>query len=292
MAISKRWLLGTYMWYRARLEEEGLGWWDRRWQPRVTGACPVAVSLTTHGKRLERVHIAIQSIMAGSLRPRRLILWLDTPPGQARLSVPLLSLQQRGLEIRFCENFGPHTKYYPYVCNCAGDGLPLVTADDDVLYPRHWLRGLWQAHLQAPSQIHCWLARRILLQHDALQPYNSWTYTRHPYASPLNLALGFGGVIYPVGFQALLRREGEAFRRTCPRNDDVWLHVMAIRNGYCIHPIAGRQRYPLAVTGSQEQALWLENVDGGGNDAQIWNTYQPADLALLRQASQLQLMAV
>ena len=32
----------------------------------VTGDCPVAVSLTTHGERIERVYLAIESIGRGA----------------------------------------------------------------------------------------------------------------------------------------------------------------------------------------------------------------------------------
>ena len=47
----------------------------------------------------------------------------------------LRRLERRGLEVRLTQNYGPHTKYYPSLADAIADGLPLVTADDDILYP-------------------------------------------------------------------------------------------------------------------------------------------------------------
>ena len=73
------------------------------------------VSLTTYGKRSQKVYFAIESIANGDLRPSRLILWIDD---EAFLNNPPATIQRlakRGLEVKPCKNFGPHKKYYPYV---------------------------------------------------------------------------------------------------------------------------------------------------------------------------------
>ena len=98
------------------------------------------VSLTTFGKRSEKVFFAIESIANGDARPSRLILWIDdevllnNPPATIR------RLAKRGLEVKPCKNYGPHKKYYPYVESEQTFSAPLVTADDDVLYPQYWLK--------------------------------------------------------------------------------------------------------------------------------------------------------
>ncbi len=71
------------------------------------------VSLTSYGTRIGRVAYAIESIAAGTARPRRLVLWLDDPTRFAARPAALRRLERRGLEVRLTENLGPHTKYFP-----------------------------------------------------------------------------------------------------------------------------------------------------------------------------------
>lgn len=81
----------------------------------ITGAAPVAVSLTSYGKRLETVGHAIESIARGPLRPRRMILWVSDDGFDVAAYPMLARLEKRGLEILRSADFGPHKKSHPYV---------------------------------------------------------------------------------------------------------------------------------------------------------------------------------
>jgi hypothetical protein len=100
------------------------------------------VSLTTYGKRIEKVYFTVESIARGVVRPSRLILWIDEETLLINLPATIRRLQRRGLEILLCKDFGPHKKYYPYVQSQQTFDTPLVTADDDMFYPRDWLKQL------------------------------------------------------------------------------------------------------------------------------------------------------
>ena len=91
------------------------------------------VSLTTYEPRWHNVHYTIESIGCGRLRPSRLVLWIAPSVLQAGTPETLRRLSARGLEIRTCDDLGPHKKYYPQVMEGAAQ-RDLVTADDDVLY--------------------------------------------------------------------------------------------------------------------------------------------------------------
>src|SRR4051812_39338036 len=86
------------------------------------------VSLTTHGSRIDTVYLTIESIASGSMRPSRLILWLDNQSLYDHMPDTLRRLVTRGLEVRLCGNYGPHTKYYPFVESHQAFDAPLVTA--------------------------------------------------------------------------------------------------------------------------------------------------------------------
>ena len=96
-----------------------------------TGAANV--SLTSYGKRISTVWQTIETIGAGTVKPRRLILWLDDRDAYLDPPATLKRLQARGLEIRHCRDYGPHKKYFPYLNEILPDepARTLVTADDD-----------------------------------------------------------------------------------------------------------------------------------------------------------------
>ncbi len=250
------------------------------------------VCLTSHGQRLSRVHLTLESIAAGQCKPSRLVLWLDAE-WQARALPPTLQrLQRRGLELGFAaagERLGPHTKYFPYVRTQARHVAALVTADDDMLYPPDWLARLWQAHREQPAHVHCVRAWQLQLDGAGqIAPYARWPGCHHTRPSALNFATGVSGVIYPPAFADFLREAGAAFLDCCPRADDVWLHACALRAGRSVRQIGSDPLHFPEVLGARRTALHKSNVRNLGNDAQIRATYTAADLARLRQCAALE----
>ena len=243
------------------------------------------VSLTTFGERSKRVHLGIESIADGLLRPSRLILWIDEQAILSNLPLPIRRLQQRGLEIRYCRNYGPHKKYYPYVESQDAFDTPLVTADDDVLYPSYWLRELVAANDAHPEMVNCYLAHVITFNKNDIGSYIKWKPCTTTRPHSLHVATGIGGVIYPPSFLMVLKHAGTAFEVCCPKGDDLWLHAQALRSGYKIRQIVKRLPYFSfqGIPGTAKTGLSHENVThGDGNDRQIRATYNAADLQLLR----------
>jgi hypothetical protein len=206
-------------------------------------------------------------------------LWIDDPSLLQDLPNSLKNLQRRGLEIYLCENFGPHTKYFPYVSSIKDHVYPLVTGDDDQLYPTWWLEELLKAYEAAPDRVNCHYAKVVGLVNGELQPYEGWAKCDSTNPSYRYIALGVSGVIYPPGLLNALRNAGTAFRACCPKADDVWLHVQALRNGYRIQQLTRLPREFLMIPGSQDVALWHYNLREGGNNWQIRATYTSDDYA-------------
>jgi hypothetical protein len=248
----------------------------------ATGGSGPVVSLTTYGKRAGAVHLPIESIARGSTLPSRLILWLDDETLYTNLPATLVRLRRRGLEIKLCRNYGPHKKYYPYVESQELFSDQLVTADDDVIYPRDWLAGLISAHSRFPNCVNCYRARVMQLKDGRFAPYREWPMCNSTEPSYLTMSTGVSGVIYPASFLGILKSGGIDFEMRCPRNDDLWLHVQAIRSGYRIRQIQSEAIHFPEIRGSQVTSLFSENVaQDDGNDRQIALTYEPRDLELL-----------
>jgi hypothetical protein len=250
----------------------------------VLGDAPVIVSLTSYGPRIATVAYAVESIAAGRARPRRLILWLDDAARYQTRPAALRRLEARGLEILLTTDWGPHKKYFPALPIASAASLPLVTADDDILYPRFWLSRLWAAAQRAPDIIHCYRAHVVLTDGDRIAPYAAWLRRRDTLASVANFATSGSGVYYPSAMvQALLSR-GTGFTERAPRADDIWLNWVALRSGIPIRQLATMPRDFRSLPGTQLQALVQENVAGGGNDRLIASLYDSDDVETLSRA--------
>ena len=249
----------------------------------ITDPSGPVVSMTTYGVRVQSVHLTIESIARGKLRPSRLILWLDDASLLDNLPVGVHRLQKRGLEVRLCENYGPHKKYYPYLESLQEIEVPMVTADDDVLYPRGWLKELVEGFQQYPNVVNCHKARLVKLHQEGIGRYENWEMADSTKPSFRHFAVGVGGVLYPPSLQQELKREGTAFRNCCPRADDIWLHLQAMRAGYKVRQVGNKAFRLVYIPGTQSNALHLGNLAGGENDRQIEATYRAADIDRLRE---------
>lgn len=248
-------------------------------EPAVAPSGPV-VSLTSFGQRARTVAFTLESIACGSLRPSRLLLWLDEPELLERPTGMLRRLMARGVELCATENFGPHKKYYPYVQQAAGFDAPLVTADDDVLYPSSWLAGLMERHAALPQAVHCYRARLVGLRGNDFEPYASWRECETSEPSHRHFSIGMAGVLFPEPVLRELKRQGDAFRATCPKTDDIWLNLQAQRVGAKVRQVHTRPDYFMLLPGTQKVGLLHGNVRGG-NDSALAAVYTPADLLRL-----------
>jgi hypothetical protein len=193
----------------------------------------------------------------------------------------LIRLQRRGLEIRSCEDIGPHKKYYPLI-DSFETPQAFVTCDDDVLYPLDWLQRLVSASEVHPHCVVAHRARQIQLEVSGeVCPYATWPHAVDDVPDFRKFAIGIGGVLYPPAMSAALRDAGEGFRTVCPRADDVWLKAVSLRAGLQVSQVSSKFLFLIDVPGMRESGLAKVNVSGGGNDAQISSTFSELDLRQL-----------
>jgi hypothetical protein len=206
-----------------------------------------------------------------------LILWLDEEMQCQLLPTTLQRLKQRGLSVRQCKNYGPHKKYYPYVDSNDEFFAPLVTADDDVIYPGDWLEILANSFKRDSNVVHGYRARVISFDGNRIAPYHRWSLCCSSEPSWKHLLNGVSGVIYPPALLAALKNAGPEFEQCCPKADDVWLHANALRAGFRVRQIGRRAIHFPMIPGSQETALYFDNMTTG-NDTQIAKTYTLRDV--------------
>ncbi|GAA1732153.1 glycosyl transferase [Isoptericola hypogeus] len=235
----------------------------------VVGDVDVDVCVTTFGSRTASAYLALESIGAGSTRPRRLILWIDEPDVLANPPATLRRLRRRGLEIAACENWGPHKKQYPYVVAPGAGTSPFATADDDTFYPASWLAELVESHRDDPTVVHGHRAHRIVAEGGAIAPYSRWVAETTDRPGFATLCTGVGGIIYPAPMVTALREAGTRFLDVAPTADDLWVHAVAVGSGIRSAQVGTVSRDYPQILRRAVGSLFSKNVAGGGNDRQI-----------------------
>ncbi|WP_238554047.1 glycosyltransferase family A protein [Gordonia sp. KTR9] len=250
------------------------------------------VSLTSYGDRVAMTHFAIESILRGKLRPSRIILWVDDQKTVDFLPRQLKRLRQAGLEVRVADGgSGPHTKYFDALALALADGVPLVTADDDTVYPADWLHRLFAYYLGHPDGVACYRARRVVIDTSdrdsgpRLTPYSQWPLIKDSSVSNRNFVTGVSGALYPAELMRALVARGTQFEELCPKADDVWINHTALQAQIPIRVVDGRSRDFISLESTQAIGLKHANVMQGGNDAQIAATYSELDRKRLAGSS-------
>ena len=243
------------------------------------------LSMTTYGVRFQTAHLSLEAIARGHIRPSRAVLFVDDRSLFDHPTKGLQRLLRRGLEIKLVENFGPHTKYYPFLELVEDFDRPHATGDDDHIYPKWWLKKLSQSIENSPDQLHAYRAHRIRLNEEGTEalPYLEWApgITTHP--SNLNFYTSSMGEIYGPNFLKIAKKREREFLECCPKNDDLWLTSLAIEHEVPIAVVDGVNRTFPAIPASQQLTLETSNVFGGYNDVQIKATFTEDIVKKLRQ---------
>lgn len=233
----------------------------------------IVVSLTSIPERLDRLHLSLESLLSQSLQPARVVLWLaegvELPHAVARLS-------RFGVTIRRGDDLGPHTKLL-HTLEAYPSSI-VVTADDDILYPRRWLEGLYHSYCEHPHSVHCYRARKIRRDEAGdLLPLAEWDYLVS--AEPVGPAMllfptGVGGVLYPPGSLHPEVFNRERFRALCPTNDDIWFKAMAVLNRWPARKVEGSfdSRRFQSLGSSKRKELWA--INRATNDRQVRDTFE------------------
>lgn len=247
----------------------------------------VVVSLTSYGRRVHICAKAIESIGRGKVRPSRIILWIDENDTMANLPRSLRRQIERGLEVRHCENFGSHKKYFPLVEEMSTQGFrSFATADDDVIYSRDWLELLQSAcRASVAPVVVCHRAHVITTSKGRIDPYDQWPSALSSATLPNIFPTGVSGVLYPPEMAEILHSAGRGFEAHCSQTDDVWLHRLALANGINVRQAADYPRHFWSIPRTHRGSLLVTNSKGG-NDAAIAATYLESDIKILELSHQ------
>jgi hypothetical protein len=225
------------------------------------------VSLTSYPPRFGTLHLTLGCLLDQSVKADRVVLWIGNDD-IGKLPNAVRRLEDRGLEIRVCDDLRSFKKLVPAV-----EAFPdafIVTADDDLYYPRDWLETLVNG--MEERAVVCHRAHRINhLASGQIAPYVQWEIdiqdakARRP--SSDILPTGGAGALYPPYSLGPRVTDRALFQRLCPDGDDLWFYWCARMAGTLHKKVGGRMRL-LMWPSSQKSSLWESN-ETGGNDRMI-----------------------
>ncbi|MBC2839960.1 hypothetical protein [Robiginitalea sp. SC105] len=228
---------------------------------------PLLVSLTSIPERIGSVDLVIRSLLVQEALPLKILLWL---PESLRGRVPesLAILEHERFEISFSPLTCPHKKLI-HTLERFPD-LPVVTCDDDLMYPKNWLKKLYETHRKYPEDIVGHQVRYIRYGADGTPlPYADWVLPAGGGTNPRAcLAIGAGGVLYPPGSLDSRVQDRETFLKLSPRADDLWFKMMALLAGTRVRQTLEQSPEPVPIIGSQKTSLKKTNINQDKNRSQ------------------------
>ncbi|MCE1983991.1 hypothetical protein [Enterobacter ludwigii] len=234
------------------------------------------VSLTTYGWRYNFVFLTIESIFFQEVKPSVIFLWIHKDEHICPISKWFLQRQiKRGLIVRYVDIDTRSYKKLSYILsdtNCAFDFI--VTADDDVFYPKSWLRNFVE-NPKVNTHILCNRGRVITFESNTglLKSYKYWPLANASHNSRnCILPTGVSGICYPIKALDMRISDFDNIHKLCPYADDIWYKMITTANGYksviLEHSI---DHFPPLVT-SLNKGLEKMNVNEDLNTRQFTNS--------------------
>lgn len=194
----------------------------------------IVVSLTSFPPRFKNIHLCLKSLLLQTYQPDRIVVWLGSDSTAEMLTPEMKELEQYGIEYIFDEqkNLKSHKKYY-YVMQEEKNAI-IITVDDDSVYPENTVESLMRTHMQYPKCVCARRVHKIVRKEDgSIAPYKNWIKEYRKMQAPSNdlIAVGVGGVLYPVGCFDEKAFDINDFMELCPGTDDIWLKYMEVKNG-------------------------------------------------------------
>ena len=196
------------------------------------------VSLTAISSRIPRIERTIDSILMQDLPAHSINLFISEEPYLVDEGVDLnddrlRALSEKGINIYNCANVGPYRKQYPLLSMLYSSGAnletPIITVDDDVIYPPDTLERLVHGLYETDS-VTAFRGREITFNDNEFASY--WNFkAASEQVSLRNLGTGKNGMAYKLKF---FPRSPTLFvgPLIAPTADDIWCKwVTAI---YCV----------------------------------------------------------
>jgi len=233
----------------------------------------IIVSLTSYPGRFAHIHIALKSMMLQTVKPDKIIVWLDEDVRRDKFTSRMLALEQYGIEYRAMPgDLKPHKKYIHAIREFPDDII--ITVDDDLIYPRDVIETLIKTHKRYPKAVCARRVHKITKKPDGgIASYNDWLGEYCGCVTPSHAlaATGVGGVLYPPHCLYEKAFDEKLITELSLKADDIWLKFMELLNGTYVVWAPCKIPMPDLIEKEQATSLKSENVALSKNDVYFAN---------------------
>lgn len=230
------------------------------------------VSLASYSKRINTLHICLNSIFSQTLMPKKVILYLDTSVHPDTVPAEILAFINKGLEIVYVSSvLASHNKYYYTLRKFPNDII--ITVDDDVIYDKCTFHNLMKTHLKYPHSVCATRVTYMLFRdNNQIDSYNNWIseYDKLLYPSKRLVAVGVGGILYPPHIFPDEVFDKNKIINLALTADDIWLKIMELKNDILVVWSGQIPQHPQQIPNTREVGLW-RNINKYKNDEYIQN---------------------
>lgn len=242
----------------------------------------IIISVTSYPGRIKKAPVALATLFQQTLKPDKIILWLGEDEFSDRKLPPMYKkLKEAGLTIEFRKDIGVHTRWY-YGIKENPEALVII-ADDDVMYKNNIVETLYKSYQKNPRCVSAMAYLAMRFKEDGTpRTYGDWHNVNHAAvnASYRYMAIEVGGVLYPPHILPEEAFDLNSIMRLSPKQDDLWLKCMEVRNGVKVAPAQKKSKiHATVIRGTQRGlALGISNMAEDGNDRQLENILREYDL--------------
>lgn len=190
-------------------------------------------TLTTFPDRIETVQYTIKSLFNQSVKPDRIVLWLASSEFENyEFPESIKKLCNQGLEIRYCDNFYGHKRYYKLIEEQKENEL-VIMFDDDIIFPYYLIERLYNKWKLHPNCIICERGQVLTFKDNEVLNPGRWSCIskvglREP--SFRLLASPGGGCLVPPHSLYKDANNTELISKYALKTGDLWLMFMAVQN--------------------------------------------------------------
>lgn len=215
-------------------------------------------TLTTFPDRIDSVQYTIKSLFSQSVKPDRIVLWLaESEFKNYEFPDSIKKLMKRGLEIRYCENYFGHKRYYQLIKEQKENEL-LLMFDDDILFPTCLIERLYDKWKKFPKSIICDRGQVVTFEGDKIMNPGRWSSISSvglEEPSYRILASPGGGCLVPPHAFYKDANNLELISKYALKTGDIWLMFMAVQNDTKI--VRSYKYHRTFILSEQEQTVQL-----------------------------------
>lgn len=216
------------------------------------------VSLASYSKRIQTLHICLESIFSQTLMPKKVLLYLDSSVTPEEVPLQVMEFTKRGLEIFFVsDDIASHNKYFYTFLKYPNEII--ITTDDDVIYNKNTFQNLLQTHKKFPTAVCASRVTYITFNSDnTIASYNDWIseYNKLLIPSKRLVAIGVGGVLYPPNIFTDELFDKSNIKKLALTADDLWLKIMQLRKGISVVWTGQLPQHPPQIPNTRDVGLW------------------------------------